>query len=655
MGAGTNGFGPMFTNSSDGHRRRSQRDQLSRVALSAGTATTDELDQAITDLEDEQRRARPKHARRRPAKAEQVERGQAGHRRAEGRVRSRPAPRPRPSSAGCIQEEEERRARESYAADAAARPSRPPPGRPRRPQQAQARRAAPLAAGRRWRRWRRRRRRGRGRARRGRLRPRRPDPRGVVAGRHGHQRGAEPARRRRTATPPPSPAWRSTAPASRRGRGRRPACRCRTSRGPSRRSVPNMPGRRGAARRPAVLLLADQPRQHLPRRRPARARPQQRHDRHRRLGQLGQRRRRRPPGLTRLGPTARPLPLTRRARRDSISIAVGPWLEDQRRRRRRPVRRDAHRWRPLQPDVHRRPAPTARGSSLRRPPLGHVLATAHDMAREHRIIAAVGPTAVPVPPALGLCTDTEVNGAPFYVMGYVDGVVLDSPDKAAPLDPAPRQGERRPDRRARRPPRRRRRRRRPRRPRPPRGLHRAPAEALDDAVGELQDPRAAGDRRGRRAARPRGSRRSRASSIAHGDYRFGNCLIDPERRAHRRRPRLGAVHARRPARRRRLPRRVLDRPGRQRRPPQRPVGRRGLPDLRRAARALRRRAPVATSRHRLLRRVLVVAAGRDQRGRLRPLPARGDGRPGHRPGRAGRRSRTAPSSSPTQPSTPSAA
>ncbi len=67
---------------------------------------------------------------------------------------------------------------------------------------------------------------------------------------------------------------------------------------------------------------------------------------------------------------------------------------------------------------------------VRRPPLGHVLATAHDMAREHRIIAALGPTAVPVAPALGLCTDTEVNGAPFYVMGYVDGVVLDSPDKA---------------------------------------------------------------------------------------------------------------------------------------------------------------------------------------------------------------------------------
>ena len=72
---------------------------------------------------------------------------------------------------------------------------------------------------------------------------------------------------------------------------------------------------------------------------------------------------------------------------------------------------------------------------LRRPPLGHVLATAHDMAREHRIIAAVGTTSVPVPPALGVCSDESVNGAPFYVMGYVDGVVLDSADRAAVMSP----------------------------------------------------------------------------------------------------------------------------------------------------------------------------------------------------------------------------
>src|SRR5438477_12126820 len=62
--------------------------------------------------------------------------------------------------------------------------------------------------------------------------------------------------------------------------------------------------------------------------------------------------------------------------------------------------------------------------ALRRPPVSHVLPTAHDMAREHRIISALGPTPVPVAPALGLCEDPEVNGAAFYVMGFVDGVIL---------------------------------------------------------------------------------------------------------------------------------------------------------------------------------------------------------------------------------------
>jgi aminoglycoside phosphotransferase (APT) family kinase protein len=62
---------------------------------------------------------------------------------------------------------------------------------------------------------------------------------------------------------------------------------------------------------------------------------------------------------------------------------------------------------------------------LRRPPLGAVLATAHDMGREHRINAALAGTGVPVPPALGLCSDEAVNDAPFYVMAFVEGAVLD--------------------------------------------------------------------------------------------------------------------------------------------------------------------------------------------------------------------------------------
>jgi aminoglycoside phosphotransferase (APT) family kinase protein len=67
---------------------------------------------------------------------------------------------------------------------------------------------------------------------------------------------------------------------------------------------------------------------------------------------------------------------------------------------------------------------------LRRPPLSHVLPTAHDMAREYTIIAALGPTPVPVPPALALCQDTGVNGTPFYVMGYVEGHVMHNADVA---------------------------------------------------------------------------------------------------------------------------------------------------------------------------------------------------------------------------------
>jgi aminoglycoside phosphotransferase (APT) family kinase protein len=61
---------------------------------------------------------------------------------------------------------------------------------------------------------------------------------------------------------------------------------------------------------------------------------------------------------------------------------------------------------------------------LRRPPLGHVLATAHDMAREHRMISALAGTAVPVPVPIALCEDDAINGAPFYLMAYVAGRVL---------------------------------------------------------------------------------------------------------------------------------------------------------------------------------------------------------------------------------------
>ncbi len=73
---------------------------------------------------------------------------------------------------------------------------------------------------------------------------------------------------------------------------------------------------------------------------------------------------------------------------------------------------------------------------LRRPPLGHVLASAHDMGREHRIISGLQQSAVPVAPALGYCDDPAVNGVPFYVMGFVDGhVIRDAATATAVLTP----------------------------------------------------------------------------------------------------------------------------------------------------------------------------------------------------------------------------
>jgi aminoglycoside phosphotransferase (APT) family kinase protein len=61
---------------------------------------------------------------------------------------------------------------------------------------------------------------------------------------------------------------------------------------------------------------------------------------------------------------------------------------------------------------------------LRRPPLGHVLPTAHDMAREYRVISALHPTGFPVATPIHLCPDAEPLGAPFYLMSYVEGRVL---------------------------------------------------------------------------------------------------------------------------------------------------------------------------------------------------------------------------------------
>ncbi len=72
---------------------------------------------------------------------------------------------------------------------------------------------------------------------------------------------------------------------------------------------------------------------------------------------------------------------------------------------------------------------------LRRPPLGHVLPTAHDMAREYRVLSALAGTDIPVPRPVAICQDAAVIGAPFYLMEFVDGVVLRSAEDGQRLAP----------------------------------------------------------------------------------------------------------------------------------------------------------------------------------------------------------------------------
>ncbi|MFG1614431.1 phosphotransferase family protein [Nonomuraea wenchangensis] len=72
---------------------------------------------------------------------------------------------------------------------------------------------------------------------------------------------------------------------------------------------------------------------------------------------------------------------------------------------------------------------------LRRPPLGHVLPTAHDMRREWRVISALAPTPVPVPEPVAFCGDEDVIGAPFYLMGHVPGTAMRTREELG--DPPP--------------------------------------------------------------------------------------------------------------------------------------------------------------------------------------------------------------------------
>jgi aminoglycoside phosphotransferase (APT) family kinase protein len=78
--------------------------------------------------------------------------------------------------------------------------------------------------------------------------------------------------------------------------------------------------------------------------------------------------------------------------------------------------------------------------ALRRPPLGKRLGSAHDMAREHKVVSALGPTDVPVAPVVGICQDESVSGAPFYVMEFVEGPILRG---LAEAEAFPEKGDRR--------------------------------------------------------------------------------------------------------------------------------------------------------------------------------------------------------------------
>jgi aminoglycoside phosphotransferase (APT) family kinase protein len=78
---------------------------------------------------------------------------------------------------------------------------------------------------------------------------------------------------------------------------------------------------------------------------------------------------------------------------------------------------------------------TARRWVLRRPPLGKLLDSAHDVEREYRILSALEATEVPTPRVLGLCRDEQVSDVPLVVMEYVEGVTLDDPAVAEDLSP----------------------------------------------------------------------------------------------------------------------------------------------------------------------------------------------------------------------------
>ncbi|MHB1592920.1 MAG: phosphotransferase family protein [Streptosporangiaceae bacterium] len=72
---------------------------------------------------------------------------------------------------------------------------------------------------------------------------------------------------------------------------------------------------------------------------------------------------------------------------------------------------------------------------VRRPPLGHVLPSAHDMGREYRVLSRLAAAGVPVPRVYLYCADEQIIGAPFLVMEYVSGLVFACPADTAAMPP----------------------------------------------------------------------------------------------------------------------------------------------------------------------------------------------------------------------------
>ncbi|MDG2307611.1 MAG: phosphotransferase family protein [Candidatus Binatia bacterium] len=77
---------------------------------------------------------------------------------------------------------------------------------------------------------------------------------------------------------------------------------------------------------------------------------------------------------------------------------------------------------------------SGRRYALRRPPEGKRLATAHDVGREVRVMGALSETTVPVPDIVASCEDESVTGAPFFVMSFLDGLILRDQAAAEALD-----------------------------------------------------------------------------------------------------------------------------------------------------------------------------------------------------------------------------